>query len=473
MPPFHGSNASIVMPLEQLVSSSHSIMDEDDESSAIMMDKTSSPYSCGALQQHNANDDEDDVSIGSIAVFSQDDFDEKTWTNVVTPTSIVAVVAGVGLLTATPFPLLLFSFYATALGAASIMSHARELLEEEYDLWKHDKKQKETASEEETTQEETKHSCNEQDDALPLQDSPIATTTINTTGVQQQQVTCLLSSDEGEDETPSSFLTAQFPPLQNVIVSETLKGLNGLEFFHVFFSDEAPFSFEEFQSKRGDVHIDYPSWQSRKAPVEHVQHLSRTVSFQTKTKSYFGPPFCSCTKFQQVYMSKRCFVLEQKVTLSDIPFSDCFYVKERWILNAPKSKIATLHVSSQVVFTKPCTFSSQIQSKSVSTLREVVTAWCGMAQQALTLTKRRKQQEQQQEEQEEVPQTVNSFGSIEVARSESSGKSFVVGDENEAPPLTEMVVNVPPPPQVVRNKGSLKNLKRSVLSKMQKRMNSQ
>jgi hypothetical protein len=97
-----------------------------------------------------------------------------------------------------------------------------------------------------------------------------------------------------------------------------------------------------------------------------------------------------------------------------------------------------------------------------------------MAQQALTLTKQRKQQEQQQEQQEEeVPQTVNSFGSIEVARSESSGKSFVVGDENEAPPLTEMVVNVPPPPQVVRNKGSLKNLKRSVLSKMQKRMNSQ
>jgi hypothetical protein len=373
----------------------------------------------------------------------------------------VAVVAGVGLLTATPFPLLLFSFYATALGAASIMSHARELLQEEYDLWKHDKKR------EETTQEETKHSCNEQDDALPLLDSPIATTTINTTDVQQQQqVTCLLSSDE--DETPSSFLTAQFPPLQNVIVSETLKGLNGLEFFHVFFSDEAPFSFQEFQSKRGDVNIDYPSWQSRKAPVEHVQHLSRTVSFQTKTKSYFGPPFCSCTKFQQVYMSKRCFVLEQKVILSDIPFSDCFYVKERWILNAPKSKIATLNVSSQVVFTKPCTFSSQIQSKSVSTLREVVTAWCGMAQQALTLTKQRKQEE---EEEEAFPQTVNSFGSIEVARSESSGKSFVVGDENEAPPLTEMVVNVPPP-QVVRNKGSLKNLKRSVLSKMQKRMNS-
>ena len=157
------------------------------------------------------------------------------------------------------------------------------------------------------------------------------------------------------------------------------------------------------------------------------------------------------------------------MVLSDIPYSDCFYVKERWILHATKSKIATLHVSSQVVFVQSCTFASQIQSKSVSTLKEVATAWCRMAQQALTLTKQRKRQ--QEEEEPALPlQLTRSDESIEVTHSASSGKLCVVGeDENEAP-FSEMVVAVTPSPPRKRT-SSLQSLKRSVLTKMQKKMN--
>ena len=272
-------------------------MDDDDESSSAMIHSTSSPYSCGAAAKldTDGDDDDDNVSIGSIAVFSQDDFQEETWTSVVTPTNIVAVAAGVGLLAATPFPLLFFSFYATALGAASIMSHAHELLQEEYALWNHETQLTEHDMETETTQKETtqEQSCNEKEhDTLPLQDSGTGTTATADIHQQQQHHVDIVKSLD-EEETPSCFLTTQFPPLQNVILSdETFSGLNGLEFFHVFLSDEAPFSFYEFQTKRGDVHIEYESWQSRKAPAEHIATLGSDGFVSNENQILFWSSLC-------------------------------------------------------------------------------------------------------------------------------------------------------------------------------------
>jgi hypothetical protein len=250
------------------------------------------------------------------------------------------------------------------------------------------------------------------------------------------------------------------------------EGLNALEFFKVFIGDDAPYTFKEFQKQRGDIDIEYGSWiplsttpqslsmhpqaPSSEIPLHSFTSYERTLSFKTLTKSYFGPAYAFVFKKQRIHVHKRLMILESRVELKDIPFCDRFFVLERWILHSPKlkeRKLSFLNVHSQVFFTLPCSFESQIRTKSLSTLKDIITSWCQMAQQVLKITVKHKLERQERRRQ------AHNEGEdcIEVTHSESSG-SVVVGDENLAPagffPTEE------------HRSRSLKSLKRNVLQRM-------
>jgi hypothetical protein len=234
---------------------------------------------------------------------------------------------------------------------------------------------------------------------------------------------------------------------------------------------------QEFQKQRGDIDIDYGLWEPLSSPQQLSMHpqvpssdipehsfssYERTLSFKTLTKSYFGPPYATALKKQRIHVNKRMMILESRVELQDIPFSKTFFVLERWVLHSPKlegkRKLSVLNVHSQVFFHQHCSFEAQIRSKSLSTLKDIVTCWCQMAQQVLEITIKHKLERERQEmklpEQEE--------DSIEVTHSPSCG-SIVVGDEN-TPPTPNF------PPMVMLKKEqrttSVKSLKRTVLQRM-------
>ena len=392
-------------------------------------------------------------------------FDSHTWGTVVTPTNIVAVVAGVGVLAL--HPLLFVPILATTFGAAHVVSHVHELLAEEYTLWKN-------GNEETGTTTETNGLDKEQAQAhsVETETSPLDTVT-KETALQPTSLETVMSADDDY----SDWVATNFSALNDeILVDQQFQGLNALEFFQVFLGDDAPFSFQEFQRKRGDVDIDYGKWtaptsgSSSDVPFTKLQRLERDISFKTRTKSFFGPPFAVCHKHQQVYLHKRFLILQCHVRLEGIPFCDCFSVLERWILEAPKkssgNKVATLTVHSQVYFSKPCAFESQIRSKSQETLVDVVSSWCAMAQQALQITIQQKLEREQREA--SMPMTGDFLDSIEVTHSESSGKSIVMLDDENVPPVD--IVGVPIAQQpVLSRKQPLQHWKRSVLTRIAKK----
>jgi len=234
-----------------------------------------------------------------------------------------------------------------------------------------------------------------------------------------------------------------FPPLENRLVKdEYFLGINAHEFFQVFFSDNAPYSLREFQQKRGDTDLKIGLWKQRCSKEHqsfHAQSINpltlpsfpacpkkqRVLTFKTLTKSYFGPTYASAKKTMNVtIISKHLIIIESKTELFDIPFHDRFFVLERWIVETsrndsrtkktklqsskniikkrnnlskisqvdeiPVRRAAKLAVYAQVFMLRDCNWERQIKSKSLSTLTEIVKAWCKKATQALDLTLKKK-----------------------------------------------------------------------------------
>lgn len=226
--------------------------------------------------------------------------------------------------------------------------------------------------------------------------------------------------------TPASFrrhvtptdvaITDNFPPLKTDVVNAEFPGLNALEFFHVFFSDDAPYSFKEFQQTRGDVDITFGKWikyegetasfhpdaKARLKPesLPTCSKKERVLNFKTLTKSYFGPAYATAKKTQRVHkFSTRLVIVESMTELFDIPYCDRFFLVEKWIIESCKHDKKTnpsmlyttkLSVSVEIFMLRSCSWESQIRSKTLSTMSDWVTSWSAKATQALDLTLKRK-----------------------------------------------------------------------------------
>ena len=232
---------------------------------------------------------------------------------------------------------------------------------------------------------------------------------------------------------PPSILSTQqsldrhYPPLEIRVVNQVeFHGLNTCEFFQVFFSDDAPYSMKDFQQKRGDVDVVYGLWKD----VDDIQNLSsfqpgllplppdstreRTLTFNTLTKSYFGPAYAKATKIQRAtQLSKHLLVIENQTQLSEVPFSDRFKVLERWVIEAVKSNknddsgggggggglyTCKLTVYAEVIMISQCKFEPQIKKKASDAFTDLTKGWCKLATKALEATKEQKRKRTRHEQ---------------------------------------------------------------------------
>jgi hypothetical protein len=189
------------------------------------------------------------------------------------------------------------------------------------------------------------------------------------------------------------------------------------------------------------------------------------VEYQAKTNSFLGPPFAKTTKVQRaLQISKKLLVLEIKTTLSDIPFSNRFYIMERWLVTSEShpttpeedvpnnSSIVSNHkkggkpkkqrpsssasfssnhhhhhsskkmtscsyltVTSQVIFTQDCPFEATVVKESTKQISEICMQWNKMAQEGLKRTeetRRLRLREEEEEEQLAATTTENEGASI-------------------------------------------------------------
>ena len=235
--------------------------------------------------------------------------------------------------------------------------------------------------------------------------------------VKKQASTASASSPTSAN---SKLIDEHFPSLEIcVIQSVELPYLNTTQqFFDVFFADDAPYSFRDFQKKRGDVDIVYGKWEecSNEDTIDSVfsplppksSAKQRRQKFSTLTKSYFGPAYAKASKIQRATQlaNGKVLILENVTQLSDIPFSDRFQVMERWVLEVVPEEEKTqstdsntafytatckLTVHAEVQMLKSCSWEPQIRKKASETFTEVVKEWCKSATKALKATEEQKQ----------------------------------------------------------------------------------
>jgi len=266
-----------------------------------------------------------------------------------------------------------------------------------------------------------------------------------------------------------------FPTLQHDIISgTTFDGLKATECFEVFFDDDAPFSFQQFQQKLGDIDIVYEKWEeTTNSPLSSfhpnattpsdslTKQMRRVTSFQTLTKSYFGPAYAQAKKIQvATFFSDALVILENKTILSGIPFGDKFFVLERWILQTQDENTSRLNASVQVcMLISSCPFESQIKKKSVQGCTQMVTLWTRSATEALELTKlKRKQQEEErdlleedEEEEDEEEEESLSLAELEPPLSQPSTDSLVHMHMTKLKELENMIASA-------RSNGTLEHI---------------
>lgn len=388
----------------------------------------------GDLQATQKQDDESVGSVNSVVYFEPADFSRSNWESVMNaPTMGLAFV---GIAVALTHPLLFVAGLLTAVGTATAASRGYDCIDRGMysQIWESlfdssgvlDNASATTADE---GQEEKKAELLKVETTAAISDGledrnqkpvdkhhgvniPPRHPRIHPLPPSAPSV-ALISDQNG---LPPDWIAANFTDLKHHVVTDReLIGLNVIEFFRVFFGDDAPYSFKEFQKKRGDLDINYGRWSDEVAkgplslhppstagdfPFDTTPYLSyrtRTLNFRAKTNnsSLLGPAFATTTKVQRLLIiSKRCAVLEMKTTLRDIPFADRFFVLERWVLHAKKDDHGLytifLSISTGVVFTGTCPFESPIKTRSAAAVSDVVNAWCAMASEALKLTEKTK-----------------------------------------------------------------------------------
>jgi len=111
--------------------------------------------------------------------------------------------------------------------------------------------------------------------------------------------------------------------------------------------------------------------------------------------------------------------MEAKTTLKAIPYGDRFCVQELWVWETVPVGVM-LKVTFEVAFSKSCPFESQIQTKSLSTMRDTLEAWSVMAKRALAKSQRR-----------EAAATTTTTTVEEIEVTYQNDKTRVLGEEEE------------------------------------------
>lgn len=152
-----------------------------------------------------------------------------------------------------------------------------------------------------------------------------------------------------------------------IIQSYAIPNLTMDEFYNHFLSDDAQWSFQVFQRRIiKDDNIQVTPWKdmnqkdndckgkgsSKHSPSTTTMQQSRLMSFIHPRSAKLGPSTAQTRKEQICTLYKKPsqgIVLYSKTSLEEVPYSDCFVVEEKWIIEPfPKSKRTTKHNTNSV-----------------------------------------------------------------------------------------------------------------------------
>jgi len=210
-------------------------------------------------------------------------------------------------------------------------------------------------------------------------------------------------------------LNRHFPPMASTVVKGVVfPGIQGVEIFDIFLSDDAPFSFKQFQKDRGDMEIKYAEWkvtdmptkftlgQDPKPPLNTVSS-ERTCSYKTLTKSYFGPTYAGVKSTQRyTLVNDHLCYFEVKTFMCEIPLCDRFYIVERWKFDSsPQDPLrrtslrmegmyTRVTIECELRMTKSCSWEKQIRGRCIQTVSDICNSWCKRATRALKLADKKK-----------------------------------------------------------------------------------
>eukprot|EP00588_Corethron_pennatum_P001270 CAMPEP_0194298112 /NCGR_PEP_ID=MMETSP0169-20130528/59983_1 /TAXON_ID=218684 /ORGANISM="Corethron pennatum, Strain L29A3" /LENGTH=667 /DNA_ID=CAMNT_0039048059 /DNA_START=643 /DNA_END=2646 /DNA_ORIENTATION=+ len=224
-----------------------------------------------------------------------------------------------------------------------------------------------------------------------------------------------LCDDECLQNVLPETLNRHFPPMTSTVVKGAkLPMIQGVEIFDIFLSDDAPFSFKQFQRDRGDVEIKYTEWKVPDIPTKFTLgqdpkpalktvSSERTCSYKTLTKSYFGPTYAGVKSTQRyTLVNDHLCYFEVKTFMCEIPLCDRFYIVERWKFDSspeetqrptslrPEGMYTRVTIECELRMTKSCSWEKQIRGRCIQTVSDICNSWCKRATRALKLADKKK-----------------------------------------------------------------------------------
>lgn len=140
---------------------------------------------------------------------------------------------------------------------------------------------------------------------------------------------------------------------------------DAMHFFDLFYADNTEARWEGVYKESGDANHVFGEW----ADSAEYGGQVRETKYRAKSNSSLGPAYTMATQSQHVsFNSKRenvdvnHLVLEQKLTLHEIPYGDCFHVETVYVLDREPDGKLLARVYIAIPFSKSTMFKSKIFS---------------------------------------------------------------------------------------------------------------
>jgi hypothetical protein len=147
-------------------------------------------------------------------------------------------------------------------------------------------------------------------------------------------------------------------------------------FVEKFVGDDAPFSWSKYMTEVvGDLDVTATKWAAAATVGENgessgaVKALARTIEYTHPVNAPMAPPTAGARKEQVLkdYGNENGLVIETKTVVSDVPMTDCFYVKD--VLQVQRSKTNAekwvVSIRFEVVFIKSTMFRALINRTTI------------------------------------------------------------------------------------------------------------
>ena len=128
-------------------------------------------------------------------------------------------------------------------------------------------------------------------------------------------------------------------------------------FFELFVANDAKYSVPKFMEESGDEELHCSPWVDDPDGVKKT----RTIEYNHPINAPMAPPMAGARK-EQIYKTfgKHGMVLETRTYVSDVPMTDCFYVRDQILVEPIDDNMVSITMSFDLEFVKSTMFRSII-----------------------------------------------------------------------------------------------------------------